>query len=164
MARHDAVAWSYARAADDRGVEIHQHTEVTGFLRDAQGAVTGVETTRGLVRAKTVALATAGNTSHVAAKAGLALPLVTRNLQAFVSEPIKPIIDVIVNCPDIGLYVMQSDKGELVIGGGTDPTHLTGRRPFCDIRGCSRVADRGLPPFQGAQDAAAMGWGDRICL
>jgi sarcosine oxidase subunit beta len=68
-----------------------------------------------------VALATAGNTSHVIARAGLILPLVTRNLQAFVSEPVKPIIDVIVNCPDIGLYVMQSDKGELVIGGGTDP-------------------------------------------
>lgn len=121
MARHDAVAWSYARAADSRGVEIHQHTEVTGFLRDARGAVTGVETNRGVVRAGKVALATAGNTSHVAARAGLNLPLVTRNLQAFVSEPIKPVIDVIVNCPDIGLYVMQSDKGELVIGGGTDP-------------------------------------------
>lgn len=121
MARHDAVAWSYARAADARGVEIHQMTEVTGFLRDASGAVTGVETNRGLVKAKKVALATAGNTSHVAAMAGLSLPLVTRNLQAFVSEPVKPIIDVIVNCPDVGLYVMQSDKGELVIGGGTDP-------------------------------------------
>ncbi len=121
MARHDAVAWSYARAADARGVEIHQHTEVTGFLRDAHGRVTGVETSRGTVRAGQVALATAGNTSHVAAKAGLSLPLVTRNLQAFVSEPVKPIIDVIVNCPDVGLYVMQSDKGELVIGGGTDP-------------------------------------------
>ncbi|CAN1496097.1 DadA Glycine/D-amino acid oxidases (deaminating) [Rhabdaerophilaceae bacterium] len=121
MARHDAVAWSYARAADSRGVEIHQHTEVTGFTFDAHGAVTGVETSRGLVRAKKVALATAGNTSHVIARAGLTLPLVTRNLQAFVSEPVKPIIDVIVNCPDVGLYVMQSDKGELVIGGGTDP-------------------------------------------
>jgi sarcosine oxidase subunit beta len=121
MARHDAVAWSYARAADSRGVEIHQHTEVTGFLRDAMGRVTGVETNRGVVRAKQVALATAGNTSHVIAPAGLQLPLVTRNLQAFVSEPIKPIIDVIANCPDVGLYVMQSDKGELVIGGGTDP-------------------------------------------
>ena len=121
MARHDAVAWSYARAADARGVEIHQHTEVTGFTFDSAGAVSGVETNRGVVRAKIVALATAGNTSHVIAKAGLSLPLVTRNLQAFVSEPVKPIIDVIVNCPDVGLYVMQSDKGELVIGGGTDP-------------------------------------------
>jgi sarcosine oxidase, subunit beta len=121
MARHDAVAWSYARGADARGVEIHQHTEVTGFLRDANGAVAGVETSRGTVRARRVALATAGNTSHVAARAGLSLPLITRNLQAFVSEPVKPIIDVIVNCPDVGLYVMQSDKGELVIGGGTDP-------------------------------------------
>jgi heterotetrameric sarcosine oxidase beta subunit len=121
MARHDAVAWSYSRAADSRGVEIHQHTEVTGFTFGTNGAVTGVETNRGTVRARKVALATAGNTSHVIAKAGLNLPLVTRNLQAFVSEPVKPIIDVIVNCPDVGLYVMQSDKGELVIGGGTDP-------------------------------------------
>ena len=121
MARHDAVAWSYARAADARGVEIHQHTEVTGFSFGPDGAVTGVETNRGKVRAGKVALATAGSTSLVAARAGLTLPLVTRNLQAFVSEPVKPIIDVIVNCPDVGLYVMQSDKGELVIGGGTDP-------------------------------------------
>jgi sarcosine oxidase subunit beta len=121
MARHDAVAWSYARAADARGVEIHQQTEVTGFLTDPGGRVAGVETGRGTVRARKVALATAGNTSHVAAMAGLSLPLVTRNLQAFVSEPVKPLIDVIVNCPDVGLYVMQSDKGELVIGGGTDP-------------------------------------------
>jgi sarcosine oxidase subunit beta len=121
MARHDAVAWSYARAADARGVEIHQHTEVTGFLRAPDGRVTGVETSRGVVRARRVALATAGSTSLVAARAGLSLPLVTRNLQAFVSEPVKPIIDVIVNCPDVGLYLMQSDKGEIVIGGGTDP-------------------------------------------
>ncbi len=121
MARHDAVAWSYARAADSRGVEIHQHTEVTGFTFDSDGGVSGVQTSRGNVRAKKVCLATAGSTSQVAAQAGLSLPLVTRNLQAFVSEPVKPVIDVIVNCPDVGLYVMQSDKGELVIGGGTDP-------------------------------------------
>lgn len=120
MARHDAVAWSYARAADARGVEIHQQTEVTGFLRDADGRVVGVNTNRGPVRADKVALATSGNTSHVAALAGLRLPLVTRNLQAFVSEPIKPVIDVIVNSPDTGVYLMQSDKGELVIGGATD--------------------------------------------
>ena len=121
MARHDAVAWAYARAADSRGVEIHQQTEVTGFLRNGDGSVAGVETARGTVRAKTVALATAGNTSHVAERIGLALPLLTRNLQAFVSEPVKPLIDVIANFPDVGLYVMQSDKGEMVIGGGTDP-------------------------------------------
>ena len=121
MARHDAVAWAYARAADSRGVEIHQQTEVTGFLRNPDGSVAGVETARGTVRARTVALATAGNTSHVAARIGLSLPLVTRNLQAFVSEPVKPLIDVIANFPDVGLYVMQSDKGEMVIGGGTDP-------------------------------------------
>jgi sarcosine oxidase subunit beta len=122
MARHDAVAWSYARAADGYGVEIHQQTDVTGFLRGADGSVTGVETSRGPVKAGKVALAVSGNSSGLAARAGLKLPLQTRNLQAFVSEPVKPIIDVIVNCPDIGMYVMQSDKGELVIGGGTDPT------------------------------------------
>ena len=121
MARHDAVAWSYARAADARGVEIHQQTEVTGFLRDGRGRVGGVKTSRGEIRAGKVALATSGNTSHVAALAGLRLPLVTRNLQAFVSMPIKPVVDVIVNCPDTGVYLMQSDKGELVIGGATDP-------------------------------------------
>jgi sarcosine oxidase subunit beta len=121
MARHDAVAWSYARAADSRGIEIHQQTEVTGFLRGPGGRVAGVTTNRGAIRANKVALATAGNTSHVAALAGLELPLATRNLQAFVSEPIKPVIDVIANFPDVGLYVMQSDKGELVIGGGADP-------------------------------------------
>ncbi len=120
IARHDAIAWGYARAADARGAEIHQQTEVTGFLRDVSGAVVGVETSRGPVRARKVALAAAGSSSHVAAMAGLRLPLVTRNLQAFVSEPLKPLVDVQVNCPDSGFYVSQSDKGELIIGGGTD--------------------------------------------
>lgn len=121
IARHDAIAWGFARANDARGVDIVQQTEVTGFLRDGDGAVVGVETSRGPVRAKKVALATAGNTSAVAALAGLRLPITTRNLQAFVSEPMKPIVDVQVNCPDVGFYVSQSDKGELIIGGGTDP-------------------------------------------
>jgi sarcosine oxidase subunit beta len=121
IARHDAIAWGFARAGDSRGVDIHQHTEVTGFLRDGSGAIDGVMTNRGPVRARKVALATAGNTSAVAALAGVRLPIVTRNLQAFVSEPMKPIVDVQVNCPDIGFYVSQSDKGELIIGGGTDP-------------------------------------------
>ena len=121
IARHDAIAWGFARGADSRGVEIHQHTEVTGFLRDESGAVIGVETNRGPVRARKVALAAAGNSSHVASLAGIRLPLVTRNLQAFVSEPLKPIVHIQVNCPDAGFYVSQSDKGELIIGGGTDP-------------------------------------------
>ncbi len=121
IARHDAIAWGFARANDSRGVDIIQHTEVTGFLVDADRRITGVQTTRGPVRARKVALAAAGNTSAVATLAGLNLPIVTRNLQAFVSEPMKPVVDVQVNCPDIGFYVSQSDKGELIIGGGTDP-------------------------------------------
>ncbi len=121
IARHDAIAWGYSRALDARGVEIHQHAEVTGFLSGAGGAIVGVETARGTVRANKIAIATAGNSSHTAALAGLRLPLQTRNLQAWVSEPIKPVIDIQVNCPDIGVYVSQSDKGELIIGGGTDP-------------------------------------------
>lgn len=120
IARHDAIAWGFARAADARGVEIHQQTEVTGFLRDVSGAVTGVQTSRGPIRANKVALAAAGNSSHLAAMAGLRLPLVTRNLQAFVSEPLKPLVHIQVNAPDSGFYVSQSDKGELIIGGGTD--------------------------------------------
>jgi sarcosine oxidase subunit beta len=118
--RHDAVAWGYARAADAMGVEMHQKTPVTQLLRGADGAITGVETPRGTVRAKTVALAVSGHTTTLTETAGLRLPLRTINLTAFVSEPVKPVIDVIVNCPDLGVYLSQSDKGELVIGGATD--------------------------------------------
>lgn len=121
IARHDAIAWGYARGADARGVEIHQHTEVTGFARGADGTIVEVQTNRGVVRARKVALAVAGNSSHVARLAGLNLPLQTRNLQAWVSDPLKPVLDVVANCPDVGVYVIQTDKGELLIGGGTDP-------------------------------------------
>ena len=118
--RHDAVAWGYARAADALGVEIHQKTPVTNLLRDADGAIEGVETPRGTVRARTVALAVSGHTTTLADTVGLRLPLRTINLTAFVSEPLKPLVDVIVNCPDLGVYLSQSDKGELVVGGATD--------------------------------------------
>ncbi len=118
--RHDAVAWGYARAADAMGVEMHQKTPATKLLRGADGAIAGVETPRGTVRAKTVALAVSGHTTTLTETAGLRLPLRTINLTAFVSEPVKPVVDVIVNCPDLGVYLSQSDKGELVIGGATD--------------------------------------------
>lgn len=118
--RHDAVAWGYARAIDAMGVEIHQNTPVTSITRGSDGAVAGVETPRGVVRAKKVALAVSGHTTMLSETAGLRLPLRTINLSAFVSEPLQPCIDVVVNCPDLGVYLSQSDKGELVIGGTTD--------------------------------------------
>ncbi len=121
VARHDAVAWGYARAADARGVEMHQNTEVTGFERDRRGAISAVRTTRGMVHAKKVALCVSGHTRSLTDLLDLRLPLQSFNLTAFVSEPVKPLIDVVVNMPDIGCYLSQSDKGELVIGGGVDP-------------------------------------------
>ncbi len=121
VCRHDAVAWGYARAADARGVEIHQNTEVRALLRGADGAISGVETSRGTLKAPKVIVAVSGHTTTLTQTVGLKLPLQTYNLAAFVSEPVKPIVDVVVNCPDLGVYLSQSDKGELVIGGAVDP-------------------------------------------
>jgi len=118
--RHDAVAWGYARAIDAMGVAIHQNTPVMAILRGSDGAVTGVQTPRGTIRAGKVALAVSGHTTTLTETAGLRLPLRTINLSAFVSEPLQPCLDVVVNCPDLGVYLSQSDKGELVIGGPTD--------------------------------------------
>jgi sarcosine oxidase, subunit beta len=121
VCRHDAVAWSYARAADDRGVEIHQNTEVLKLLRDANsGRISGVETNQGTVYADKVAVVVSGHTTSITDTLDMKLPIKSFNLTAFVSEPVKPIIDVVVNCPDIGVYLSQSDKGELVIGGAPD--------------------------------------------
>lgn len=118
--RHDAVAWGYARAIDAMGGEIHQQTPVTQLLRGPDGRIAGVETPRGVIRAPKVAVAVSGHTTTLTETVGLTLPLRTMNLTAFVSEPVKPLIDVIVNCPDAGFYLNQSDKGELVIGGAPD--------------------------------------------
>ncbi|MEM7320638.1 MAG: FAD-dependent oxidoreductase, partial [Pseudomonadota bacterium] len=118
--RHDAVAWGYARAIDAMGVEIHQQTAVESLVRSSDGAISGVQTRRGLVRAPKVAVAVSGHTTTLTETAGLKLPLRTMNLTAFVSEPVKPLVDVIVNCPDAGFYFSQSDKGEMVIGGAPD--------------------------------------------
>jgi len=117
--RHDAVAWGYARAADSRGVDIIENCEVTGIDREG-GAVSGVRTTRGDIRTSRVGVAVAGHSGRVAAMAGLRLPVETVPLQAFVSEPMKPVLDVVVTCPALSVYLSQSDKGELVIGGGSD--------------------------------------------
>ena len=118
-ARHDAVAWGYARAADRRGVDIIQNCEVTG-IRVERGRVQGVETTRGYIGADKVGLAVAGHTSNVARMAGLRLPIESHVLQAFVSEPLKPFLDTVVTFGAGHFYVSQSDKGELVMGGDLD--------------------------------------------
>jgi sarcosine oxidase, subunit beta len=119
VARHDAVAWGYARAADALGVDIIQSCEVIGFLRDGDRIV-GVDTTRGQMRAPKVALAVAGHSSVLAAKAGFRLPVTSYALQAFVTEPLKPVLSCVALSMGTGTYVSQSDKGELVTGGALD--------------------------------------------
>jgi methylglutamate dehydrogenase subunit A len=117
--RHDAVAWGYARAADRRGVDLLQHREVTG-IRVENNRVTGVETARGFIGARRVGLACAGNSSRVAAMAGITLPIETHVLQAFVSESVKPLIHTVVTYGMGHFYISQSDKGGLVFGGDID--------------------------------------------
>jgi heterotetrameric sarcosine oxidase beta subunit len=117
--RHDAVAWGYARAADALGVDIIQNCEVTG-IRVKGGRVIGVETTRGEIAAGKIGLAAAGNSSRVAALAGLRLPIESHVLQAFVSEAVKPLVDHVVTFGAGHFYISQSDKGGLVFGGDVD--------------------------------------------
>lgn len=119
-ARHDAVAWGYARAASALGVDIIQRCEVTDVIRDARGAVRGVQTSRGRVMAGKVGVAAAGHTSVIMAMAGQRMPLESYPLQALVSEPVKPCFPCVVMSNTIHAYISQSDKGELVIGAGTD--------------------------------------------
>jgi heterotetrameric sarcosine oxidase beta subunit len=142
--RHDAVAWGYARAADRRGVDIIQHCEVTGIIMEGGRAV-GVETTRGAIRAKKVALAVAGNSSRLAGMAGLRLPIESHVLQAFVSEGVKPLIDTVVTFGAGHFYISQSDKGGLVFGG--------------DIDGYNSYAQRGnLPVIEDVMESAMALW------
>lgn len=118
-ARHDAVAWGFARGADMRGVDLIQNCEVTGIDIEG-GKVTGVQTARGPIRAKKVALAAAGRSGQVAAMAGLTLPIESHVLQAFVSEGVKPLIDQVITFAEGHLYISQSDKGGLVFGSYLD--------------------------------------------
>ena len=118
-ARHDAVAWGYARACSDMGMDILQQTEVMG-IRQKNGNVVGVDTTRGNIACKKLGMVVAGHASVVAKMAGFKLPLESVPLQALVSEPIKPCMDVVVMANTVHGYMSQSDKGEMVIGGGTD--------------------------------------------
>ena len=119
-ARHDAVAWGYARAAAARGIDIVQNCPVTAIRRGPDGAVTGVETTRGFIAAKKVAVSAAGHTSVLMDTAGVRMPLESFPLQALVSEPVKPVFPCVVMSNTVHAYISQSDKGELVIGSGTD--------------------------------------------
>jgi sarcosine oxidase, subunit beta len=119
-ARHDAVAWGYARAADSLGVDIIENCEVTNIRRDVGGHVEALETSRGLIRTRKIGVCAAGNTSVIMNRVGVRLPLESFPLQALVSEPIKPVLPCVVMSNGIHAYVSQSDKGELVIGAGTD--------------------------------------------
>jgi sarcosine oxidase subunit beta len=118
-ARHDAVAWGYARACSDMGMHIIQQCEVTG-VRTANGQVKGIETTKGYIGTKKLGIVVAGHSGQVAEMAGFRLPIEAVALQALVSEPIKPCMDVVVMANTVHGYMSQSDKGEMVIGGGTD--------------------------------------------
>lgn len=143
-ARHDAVAWGYARGADMRGVDLIQNCEVTGIRIEA-GRVNGVETTRGFIGARKVGLAVAGNSSRLAAMAGLRLPIESHVLQAFVSEGLKPVIDIVMTFGAGHFYVSQSDKGGLVFGG--------------DIDGYNSYAQRGnLPVIEDVMEGAMAVW------
>ncbi len=119
-ARHDAVAWGYARAAAKRGVDIIQNCPVIAIRRGADGSVEGVDTAKGFIRAKKVAVSAAGHTSVVMQSAGVRMPLESYPLQALVSEPVKPCFPCVVMSNTVHAYISQSDKGELVIGSGTD--------------------------------------------
>jgi sarcosine oxidase subunit beta len=120
VARHDAVAWGYARGADAMGVDIIQNCAVLGFTRGPNGAISGVETTRGRIRAQRVGVVAAGHTSVLMDKAGIRMPLESFPLQALVSEPVKPVFPCVLMSNAVHAYLSQSDKGELVIGAGTD--------------------------------------------
>jgi sarcosine oxidase subunit beta len=130
--RHDAVVWGFARAADAMGVDIIQQCEVTG-IDVADGAVTGVTTTKGTITTGKVACVTAGHTSVIAKMVGLKLPIESHPLQALVSEPIKPILPCVVMSNAVHVYVSQSDKGELVIGAGIDAYVSYTQRGSLDI-------------------------------
>ena len=119
-ARHDAVAWGYARGANAYGVDIIQNCEVTGIRRDSSGAVEGVDTVRGFIKTKRVGVVAAGHTSVLMSMADVRMPLESYPLQALVSEPLKSVFPCVVMSNTVHAYISQSDKGELVIGAGTD--------------------------------------------
>jgi sarcosine oxidase subunit beta len=147
IARHDAVAWGFARGADARGVDIIQKCEVTGIRRD-DGRVVGVETSQGFIGANKVGVVTAGNSSVLAAMAGLRFPIESHPLQALVSEPIKPVLNTVVMSNAVHGYISQSDKGDLVIGAGIDAYVGYGQRgSFSIIEGTLAAIVELFPTF-----------------
>jgi sarcosine oxidase subunit beta len=132
-ARHDAVAWGYAKGAAQRGVELHQLTEVTGFEVE-NNTVRAVKTNRGTVQCACVVQAVAGHSSLLAAKAGFRMPILTYPLQAMVTQPVKPFLDPLVSSPALHCYVQQTGRGEIVFGGGSDPYPLYNTRSTLDLK------------------------------
>jgi sarcosine oxidase subunit beta len=155
--RHDAVAWGYARGADSRGVDIIQNCEVTG-IRVANGKVEGVETTRGYIACTKLGLAAAGNSSEVAAMAGIRLPIESHVLQAFVSEGLKPYIDHVVTFGAGHFYCSQSDKGGLIFGGDLDGYNSYARRGNLPM--VEHVIEAGVAMIPGLSRVKALrAWG-----
>jgi sarcosine oxidase, subunit beta len=148
IARHDAVAWGYAKEAMKRGVEVHTQTEVTKLLMEGGRAI-GVETNRGTIHAGKVLQAVAGSSSLVANMAGLKLPIKTIPLQACVSEPVKPILDQIVVSGSLHVYISQSARGEMVMGGATDAYGLYSTRSTLDFKESLMGHMLELFPFMG---------------
>jgi sarcosine oxidase subunit beta len=146
--RHDAVVWGYARGADRRGVDIHPYTEVTGIER-SNGGVTGVETTRGRIATDTVVSATAGWSTLLGDMAGVPLPITTHILQAFVTEPLKPFLDVIIVSSQMHIYISQTDRGEFLIGAEIEPyTTYSGAATFPFLEYSARHALELFPQLE----------------
>ena len=162
-ARHDAVAWGFARAADSRGVDIIQNCEVTG-IRIEDAHVAGVDTTKGFIKAKKIAVAVAGNTSVLASMAGIRLPIETHPLQAMVSEPIKPVLDTVVMSNAVHAYISQTDKGELIIGAGIDQYNGYGLRgSYSVIEGTMEAVLELFPMFSRLRMLRHWGGAVDIC-
>ncbi len=147
VARHDAVAWGYARAASEYGVDIIQQCEITDIHKNGN-QICGVETTKGFIESNKIGLVVAGHASVLADMANIRLPLESHPLQAFVSEPLKPVLDTVVMSNAVHGYISQSDKGELVIGAGIDPYIGYGQKgSFCTIEHCMQAIIELFPCF-----------------
>lgn len=145
-ARHDAVAWGYAKGACERGVELHQLTEVTG-LKIANNRITAIETNRGIVGCGCAVQAVAGASSLLAGMAGIKLPIHTYPLQAMVTQPYKPVLAPLVSAPHVHVYIQQTSRGEFVIGGGSDPYPLYSTRSTLEMKESLSSAIQELFPF-----------------
>jgi sarcosine oxidase subunit beta len=165
IARHDKVAWGFATVADRLGVDIVEHAEVTGFTREStDGAVTGVETSRGTIRANKVALVAAGHSSVLASMVGLRLPIQSHPLQALVSALYQPVLNTVVMSNAVHVYVSQADKGELVMGAGIDAYNSYAQRgSFHVIEYQMAAAVELFPMFAHAQVLRAWGGIVDVC-